>query len=122
MRKARPQPEQSARARRVREAKIRASLLLKALSSRESGAAALAAERFQKLPRFANSSVEAILAARETLRRKHALDVVAQEMGARDWIAFAAGGEARNASTPFDWLFDRPTGVFPNIWCTTYRE
>jgi hypothetical protein len=122
MRKARPQPEQTARARSVREAKIRASLLLKAVQSRKPGTSALAAARFQKLHRFANSSVETILATRETLQRKHALDVVAQEMGARDWIALAAGDAARNASTSFDWLFDQPTGVFPNIWCATYRE
>jgi hypothetical protein len=122
MREPRPQPEQTARARRVREAKIRASLLLKAVQSGEPGNAALAAARFQKLPRFADSSIEAILATRERLQRKHALDVVAQEMGARDWIAFAAGDTARNASTPFDWLFERPSGVFPNIWCKTYSE
>jgi hypothetical protein len=122
MRKPRPKPEQTARARRVREAKIRASLLLKAVQSGEAGTAALAAARFQTLPLLAGASVEKILATRHPLRRKHALDVVAREMGARDWMALAAGDPMRNASTPFDWLFDRPTGVFPNIWCATYRE
>jgi len=109
----------------LRECKIRASLLLKAARSDDPARALAAAERFRVLPAFAPLAPARIVAWRESLRRKHALAVVAAELGFASWPAL------RDACTPagaspraprLDWLFDAGCAVFLNHWCATYAE
>ncbi len=63
------------------EAKIQASILLKSLRGSD---AAKAAKRFQRLPEFADISIEEIL--QKEIKRKHALLVIAIENGFKSWI------------------------------------
>jgi hypothetical protein len=105
----------------LREAKIRASLLLKAVRSADSARSLAAAERFRVLPAFAAMTPERIVAWAESLRRKHALSAVAIEMGYVAWNALKDACSSATTSPNVDWLFD--TGaVYLNHWCTTYEE
>jgi hypothetical protein len=77
----------------LRECKIRASLLLKALRSTDRERALGAAERFRVLPRFRALAPERIVAWRDEVRRKHALAVIAAELGYDSWDALRAASE-----------------------------
>ncbi|MBA3814124.1 MAG: hypothetical protein H0X26_06510 [Alphaproteobacteria bacterium] len=80
----------------VDECKVRASLLLKSLRSRDQASSQKAAKRFQHLPEFGVCSFEEILQA--DIKRKHALAVIAIEKGFTSWsdlkcqLPFIRGG------------------------------
>jgi hypothetical protein len=67
------------------EYKTRAAILLKNLRSDDSIKAEVAALRFQILPYLADSSPQAILEKRETIKLKHALTVLALENQFDTW-------------------------------------
>ena len=69
----------------LHECKIRASLLLKDLRGEDQPRAARAAERFPILPAFAALETEAIFQRRDSIQLKHALAVIAAELGYPAW-------------------------------------
>ncbi|MGP0063224.1 MAG: hypothetical protein ACLQGP_06420 [Isosphaeraceae bacterium] len=69
------------------ECKIRAAILLKDLLSDETPRVVRAAERFPVLPAFASLDPDAIVGRRESIRLKHALAVIAAELGYPNWTA-----------------------------------
>jgi hypothetical protein len=91
------------------EARIRASKLLKQLRSEDREASFGAARRIEKW-----------LGAREEIRRKHALDVVASEFGYQNWLHLKRSATARK-SFDTDILFQR-NATFLNLWFKTYEE
>lgn len=104
----------------ARECRTRASLLLKALRGDEPAAALAAAERFRILPAFADLTPERLVASRDAIRRKHALAVIAAELGFASWVALKAA-LARVPAPRLDWVFDGG-GAYLNHWCKTYEE
>ncbi len=106
----------------LRECKIRASLLLKAVRSDDAARSTAAAERFRVLPPFAPLDPGRIVACRESLRRKHALSVIAAELGFASWTALRETCDAAIAVPPLEWLFDRDRAAYLNHWCTTYEQ
>jgi hypothetical protein len=88
------------------EAKIQASILLKSARSCDPLVATSAMKRLQGLPEFANSSVSEIAA---TVKRKHALAVLAQENGFVSWPELKS-------------QIRLIIGGFLNKWFTTYDE
>lgn len=107
----------------LQECKVRASLLLKELSSPDTARATRAAERLRALPGFARSSPAEVLARRDSVQRKHALAVIAHEQGHDSWAALKA---AREESPPslvdFEALLSRVGGLYLNRWFATYEE
>ena len=109
----------------LRECKIRASLLLKSLRSADGQRALGAAERFRVLPRFAALAPERIVAWSGEVRRKHALAVIAAELGYGSWVALRAACETAHPAGAVDVerLFNgHASAVFLNHWCRTYEE
>ena len=107
----------------VRECRIRASLLLKALRSRDPDRAIAAADRLRVLPHFATLAPERILAWRESIQRKHALDTVAVEAGFASWAALMRAGDDQPSRRPaLEALFTPISAVFLNHWCRSYDE
>lgn len=107
----------------LRECKVRASLLLKDLASSDSTRATRAAERLRRLPVFAGQSLGELLAHKDTVRRKHALAVIAREQGHASWTDLKEELEA-TAPHGFDpeAFFARNRGVFLNRWFATYAQ
>ena len=107
----------------LREAKVRAALLSKALRSDDPVCAADAARRFCALPAFAHHTPDARLARRELVRHKHALAVIALEQGHRSWPELKA---ALDATTPPvaspEAFFTRKVSPFLNRWFASYDE
>lgn len=107
----------------LNECKVRASLLLKELCSPDTSRANRAAERLRALPVFARLSLAELLARRDSVQRKHALAVIAQEQGFASWTELKA---AREAAPPpavdFEVLLSRVGGLFLNRWFATYEE
>ena len=91
----------------VDECKVQASLLLKSLHSNDSLSSGKAAKRFQRLPEFANLSLEEIIQA--DIKRKHALAVIAIEKGFTSWTDL-------KCQLPFI------RGGFLNRWFANYAE
>jgi hypothetical protein len=106
----------------ARECAIRASLLLKAARSDDLARATAAAERFRILPSFAALAPTRIVAWRDSLRRKHALAVIAAELGFDSWVALLDACAATTGPVSMAWLFDAGKSVFLNHWCKTYEE
>lgn len=90
----------------VKECKIQASILLKALHSDDIQKAQQAAKRFQRLPEFAEFSLDAI---QSKVKRKHALAVIAIEKGFKSWTDL-------KCQLPFI------RGGFLNQWFANYAE
>lgn len=84
----------------ARECRTRASLLLKALRSDDPVRVRAAAERFRILPHFAGLDAERLVALRESIRRKHALAVIAAELGFESWNALKAAITPTAPPTP----------------------
>jgi hypothetical protein len=107
----------------LRECKVRASLLLKALRSGDPVRARVAAERFRTLRPFAGLDAERIVAWRDQIRRKHALAVIAGELGFDSWLALrGAAGESGSFDTPnMEWMWAN-AAVYLNHWCATYED
>ncbi|MBJ6761893.1 hypothetical protein JGU66_14055 [Myxococcaceae bacterium JPH2] len=107
----------------LREYKVRASLLLKDLLVDDAARATRAAERLRQLPQFAELSAPEVLARKDSVLRKHALGVIAQEQGHPSWSALKETLEQR-APSEFDTevFFARPPGAFLNRWFGTYAK
>lgn len=106
---------------RARECRIRASLLLKALRGDDPVHAQAAAERFRILPAFAALEPEQLVASRDSIRRKHALAVIAAELGFESWNALKAA-LVPVVAPRLDWIFDGGGDAYLNHWCKTYEE
>jgi hypothetical protein len=107
----------------LRECKIRASLLLKALRSDDPSRAGIAAERFRQLPRFAPLATDRLIAWRDEIQRKHALAVIAAELGFDSWNALRDASDDDRPSTTVDIerLFT-DAAVYLNHWCRSYED
>jgi hypothetical protein len=86
------------------EAKIQASLLLKALQGPE---AKKAAKRFKRLAEFSELSIEEIL--KKDIKRKQALAVIATENGFKSWL---------NLKMQIHFI----VGGYLNLWFANYEE
>jgi len=107
----------------LHECKVRASLLLKALHSADSSRATKAAERLRTLPPFAGLSSAELLARRDSVRRKHALAVIAREQGHGSWAELKqALGEEEGPRFDPEAFFSRPMSPYLNRWCSSYEE
>lgn len=106
----------------LEEFRIRASRLLKALGDETPAIALDAAKRFRILPQWFEQSPERIYQARESIRRKHALAVIAKESGFKDWPALKSA-YCMAEETGFDTtrLFLK-TAAFLNFWFRDYDE
>ena len=107
----------------LRECKIRASLLLKALQSDDRIRALAAVDRFRALPKYAELTPERLLAWRDQLRRKHALAVIATEAGFTSWTELRAvcDRETIDVRADIDRLFENGA-MYLNHWSGTYEE
>ena len=107
----------------LQECKVRASLLLKALCSPDPSRASRAAERLRALPAFAALSPGELLSRRDSVRRKHALAVIAREQGFASWVELKTAREAAAASSvDLEALLSRAGGSFLNRWFSSYEE
>lgn len=107
----------------LRECKVRASILLKDLLSSEPARATRAAERMCALPAFARLSPGELLARKESVRRKHALAVIAHEQGHASWVELKqALGEEAPSQLDTETFFARNRGAFLNLWFSSYEE
>jgi hypothetical protein len=107
----------------LRECKVRASLLLKDLLAEGTVRPAQAAERLRVLPAFAPLTASEVLTRRESVRRKHALAVIAHEHGHASWVSLKqALGEEDAPSLDTEAFFQKHRGTFLNRWFGTYPE
>ncbi len=109
----------------LHEHKVQASLLHKDLCSSDTTRATRAAERLRVLPIFASLSVAELLARRDTVRHKHALETIARERGAASWAELKqALGEQGPPRLSIEAFFSKGVGhsAFLNRWFTTYAE
>ncbi|WP_199243013.1 hypothetical protein [Vitiosangium sp. GDMCC 1.1324] len=107
----------------LHECKVRASILLKDLSSSDPLRARRAVERLRALPPFARLSPEELLARKDSVRHKHALAVIAQEQGYASWVELKkARGEEAPPRFDFEAFFTRHPSVFLNRWFASYAE
>jgi hypothetical protein len=97
----------------LEEYRIRASRLLKELR----GSNLEAAQRFRILAEWADQTPEQIVQQHQRLRRKHALTVIAKEVGFSDWVELKSSFEFDTTK-----LFPPNSAVFLNIWCRSYDE
>jgi hypothetical protein len=93
-------PSSAPEPRALREARLRADLLLKDLRSENPARHEPAAQRFARLPWVKPPAVGAVLTNRATLKLKHALHVVALEAGHPDWASLLAAARAADAAAP----------------------
>lgn len=102
------------------EYKIRASKLLKDFASADKRRAFGAAYRLASL--WPDGNANELLADKSRVQRKHALAVIAREMGFRDWQHLTE--EAHIELPAFDTarLFSARTGFYLNSWFVTYDE
>lgn len=103
--------------------KRKASLLLKRLCGSDETLALRAAARIRRASYWAAKSPEEILAERERVQHKHALDAIAVEAGFDDWRHMKAEADARlRATFNPEQLFGLHASFFINLWFTTYEE
>ncbi|MGB3810376.1 MAG: hypothetical protein WA943_09770 [Parvibaculum sp.] len=102
------------------EYKIRASKLLRDFASTDKRRAYAAAHRLASL--WPDGNAGELLADKARVQRKHALAVIAREMGFRDWQHLTA--EAHLEMPAFDTtrLFPPKTSFYLNAWFVTYEE
>jgi hypothetical protein len=116
----------SDRAKLFEEAKVKASILLKDLRSDSPERNLTAAVRLGKISQFADLSVDEIVAAKDRVRRKHALAVIAAERGFSSWTALKDHCNPERPKTPeiFDSarLFNGPRATFLNRWFVDYGQ
>jgi hypothetical protein len=106
----------------VRDCKIRASLLLKDLRADDRARAAAAAERLRALPYFAPDEPAALLARRDGIQLKHALAVVAAELGYASWTDCKRRLETPAAERVDTERFFATARGFLNRWFARYDE
>ena len=108
------------------ESKIKASILLKDFRSASLERNQKAASRFQKISRFSNLTIEEIITVKDTVRRKHALAVIAAERGFSSWAAFKGHCTLERPKTPtafdYDRLFSGLRATFLNRWFVDYGQ
>lgn len=102
------------------EYKIRASKLMKDFASADKRRSFGAAYRLASL--WPDGNANDLLADKSRVQRKHALAVIAREMGFRDWQHLT--DEAHIELPAFDTarLFSARTGFFLNSWFVTYED
>ena len=107
----------------ISECKIRASLLLKELQCGDRPRAVRAAERFRILPAFAPLDVDAIIARQGATQLKHALAVLAAELGYPNWAdckqRLEVPAELRLDTEGF---FGAGSSAYLNHWFARYDE
>lgn len=107
----------------LRECKVRASILLKALDSPDISRALQAAERLCSVPPFVGLSPREVLARKESVRRKHALAVIAREQGHASWVELKqALGDEAPPRFDAEAFFVLPVSSFLNHWFSSYEE
>lgn len=121
------------------ECRVRARRLLNQLRRSDREQAALAAARFRKLGSFSDTTVERIVGARDCVKLKHALAVIAMEEGYESWKAlkgFAAEVSSSRAGQQADQgsagdgpgvsdratMYDPRMDVFLNRWFARYDD
>ena len=102
------------------EYKVRASKLLKDFASADKRRAFAAAHRLAAL--WPETDAKSLLDDRSRIQRKHALTVIAREMGFRDWRHLTE--EAHIELPAFDTtrLFPGSASFYLNAWFATYEE
>ena len=109
--------------RSLQECKIRASFLLKDLDSGDASRATRAAERLRSLPAFSRLTPAQLIAQRDSVRRKHALAVIAREQGYDSWSELKqALGEETQPRFDTEAFFTSAVGSFFNRWFASYAE
>lgn len=102
------------------EYKIRASKLLKDFASADKRRAFHAAHRLAAL--WPDKDANALLADKASIQRKHALAVIAREMGFRDWRHLTREAHVELPAFDTTRLFRASTSFYLNAWFTTYEE
>lgn len=107
----------------LEEYKIKASILAKALKSDNSEEALRAAARFRCLPQMTRLTALQILAQKEDIKRKHALQVIALENRHESWTKLKQSIERREElstrwATP---LYPARCFGFSNEWYADYE-
>jgi hypothetical protein len=117
-------PRRAARAAHtLDECKVQASLLLKDLRGDHAPRAGRAAERFRILPYFAADEPDAILGRRDSIRLKHALAVVAAELGHSTWADCKRRLETpANERLDTELFFAEMGASYLNRWFARYDE
>jgi hypothetical protein len=102
------------------EYKVRASKLLKDFASSDKRRAYGAAHRLASL--WPDGNPNELLADPSRVRRKHALAVIAREMGFRDWQHLTAEAHVEMPAFDTTRLFPPKTSFYLNAWFVTYEE
>lgn len=102
------------------EYKIRASRLLKDFQSEDKRRAFSAAHRLCVL--WPDDNANTLLADKSRVQRKHALNVIAREMGFRDWAHLKADVHIELPAFDTTRLFPAQTSFYLNAWFATYDE
>lgn len=106
------------------EYKIKAAILLKNLWSLDPTQALVAAVRFQKLPHLINLSAKDIVLKRDSIKLKHALNIIALENNLLSWSEFKHLLEKRDAmknKNIYTLLYPKRCGGFSNEWYANYQ-
>ncbi|ABS61657.1 conserved hypothetical protein [Parvibaculum lavamentivorans DS-1] len=102
------------------EYKIRASKLLKDFASDDKRRAFGAAYRLASL--WPDGNANDLLADKSRVQRKHALAVIAREMGFRDWQHLTEEAHIELPAFDTSRLFSEKAGFYLNAWFVTYEE
>lgn len=102
------------------EYKVRASKLLKDFAGADKRRAFHAALRLATL--WPDTDANALLADPSRIRRKHALAVIAREMGFRDWRHLTEEAHVELPAFDTTRLFPPSTSFYLNAWFATYEE
>jgi hypothetical protein len=102
------------------EYKVRASKLLKDFASSDKRRAYGAAHRLAGL--WPDGNPNELLADPSRVQRKHALAVIAREMGFRDWQHLTAEAHVEMPAFDTTRLFPPKTSFYLNGWYVTYEE
>lgn len=109
--------------RSLPECRIRASFLLKDLDSGDASRATRAAERLRSLPAFSKLTPAQLIAQRDSVRRKHALAVIAREQGYDSWNELKqALGDETQPRFDTEAFFTSAVSSFFNRWFASYPE
>lgn len=102
------------------EYKVRAGKLLKDFASADKRCAFHAAHRLASL--WPETDAKSLLASKARIQRKHALAVIAREMGFRDWQHLTEEAHVELPAFDTTRLFPASTSFYLNAWFTTYEE
>lgn len=104
------------------EYRIRARRLLKQLHDGSPDDALAAARRFQRLRSFAGRTAEAIAADRQRVKLKHALAVLADELGYGSWVELKKAAERATSPAAAMPMYERGHEWLLNRWFARYEE